>query len=146
MNNVRNKRGFTLVEAVIALTVIITVSATALVVIMNSISLRFAEINRAEAQNFAENVWECFQAANEDGLTSQEKTEKFFDLVEFAEGAEWTEKGESVYRYDSEERRIAADLTVRYGDELSEFTIEMFDDEGQSIVSFSYEIGKRGST
>ena len=82
MDKLKSKKGYSLVEVVIALSVIIVVSATALSVILYSITLRHAEINKAEAQNFAENVMECFvTVANDESVPVEQKSNEFERLV-----------------------------------------------------------------
>jgi uncharacterized repeat protein (TIGR02543 family) len=115
----KSKKGYSLVEVVIALTVIIVVSATALTVVLYSISLRHAEINKSEAQNFAENMVECFKAANQDGLTPDEKKEEFFRLVEFAEGATFEQEDPhfpDIYTYTSETKKFIVGVNINYTD------------------------------
>ena len=89
MNQIKSKKGYSLVEVIIALSVIVVVSATALTVILYSISLRHAEIHKSEAQNFAENVLECFvTVANDESVPMEQKSNEFERLVKFAEEAE----------------------------------------------------------
>ena len=61
--NKRRKSGFSIMETVIALAVIVLVTAAALSVVMASISSRIKQSNYSEAQDFAHNILECFKAA-----------------------------------------------------------------------------------
>ena len=52
-----------MVEVVIALAIILAVSIVAISITLSSITNRIAIVNRTHAQYFADNVWECFKAA-----------------------------------------------------------------------------------
>lgn len=135
----RNKKGFSIVEAIIALSIIVAVSITALSVVVSSITTKVAAINKTEAQNFAYNVWESFKAA--------ENEEEFISLVNFAEGITLTdgvpdENNVNVYTYYSEENNFTALVSVKYSaTERPEFKIDVADNKGKEIISFSYRKG-----
>ena len=74
----RNRSGFSLVEVVIALSVIVIVSITSISIVLSSVSSRTAATNKAYAQNFADNLWECFKASD--------SQEEFLACVLVAEG------------------------------------------------------------
>ena len=61
-----SRRGFTVLEVVIALTVITIVSASAFALIHSHIKLEQQSIQSIEATNIAENAIECFRFANGD--------------------------------------------------------------------------------
>jgi prepilin-type N-terminal cleavage/methylation domain-containing protein len=127
MNQIKSKKGYSLVEVIIALTVIVVVSATALTVILYSISLRHAEINKSQAQNFAENVMECFKAADD--------TEEFERLVKFSEGVELKPIPEwDAYTYTSIEKNFIVGITVDFELERPEFSIEILDINGTKVM------------
>ena len=73
------KKGFSLVEVVIALSVITVVTVTALSLTLSSVVARTTSLNKSYAQGFASDVIECFKAADGE--------EQFVDLVTFATGA-----------------------------------------------------------
>ena len=64
MNHTKRNRGFSIMETVIALVVIVLVTAAALSITMAAISARVKMSNYSEAQDFAHNVLECFKAAD----------------------------------------------------------------------------------
>ena len=147
MDKLKSKKGYSLVEVIIALSVIVVVSATALTVILYSISLRHAEINKAEAQNFAENVLECFKAANQNGLTAEAKKAEFFRLVEFAEGATFEQADPhfpGIYTYTSETKKFIVGINISYENfnNAADLTVEVIDKKGSRLTLFTYRVGQ----
>lgn len=59
------KRGFTIVELVVAMTIIVIVSATAIALINNQNTIHLRTMQTIEATNMAENAIECFRYAVE---------------------------------------------------------------------------------
>ncbi len=141
MSKMRKRNGFSIVEVVIALSVIVIVSITALSIALSSVSTRVAAINRTQAQSFADNVLESFKAAEDEA--------EFISLVAFAEGVTLTdgaldEDGNTVYTYYSEENKFMAQISVKFVEnqtERSEFEINVTDKDGDEIVSFPYRKG-----
>ena len=136
MRNMDKRGGYSLVETVIALAVIVTVSITALSVVLSSASARVKTVGRRQALNFADNVWECFKAADD--------TEDFLAHVAFAHGVALTESADDGmnYTYESEKYRFTAQIRVRFSaTERDEFEINVTDSDGEEIVSFSYRKG-----
>lgn len=139
MSKMRKKNGYSLVEVVIALSVVIIVSLAALSIALSSIATKATAINKTKAQSFADNVWESFKAA--------ESENEFESLVLFAEGITLNdgatdEDGNTVYTYYSEENKFAAEISVNFSEsERSEFEINITDKQGNSIVSFSFRKG-----
>ena len=135
----KNKRGYSLVEVVIALSVIVTVSITALSIVLSSVATKVNAINKSHAQSFADNVWESFKAAD--------TQDEFLSLVSFSEDvtlteSETDESGNTIYTYYSEEHKFTAEIAVRYSENArSEFSISVTDKDGDSIISFSYRKG-----
>lgn len=72
----RNRRGFSLVEVVVALTVIVIMSGAAITLINTHTDVQVRTIQTTEAANIAENAIECFRFAKDTGefKTSLEKT------------------------------------------------------------------------
>ena len=64
--HISSHRGFTVLEVVIALTVIVIVSASAFALIHSHIKLEHDSIQRIEATNIAENAIECFRFAKDE--------------------------------------------------------------------------------
>ena len=139
MSKRKRTGGFSLVEVVIALTVIVTVSITALTIVLSSVATKQTAIHKTEAQNFAHSVWECFKTSDNDA--------DFVLNVEFAEDvtlADGTLDGDgyTVYTYQSEENKFTAVVKVLYSDTArSKLSVDITDKDGDSIVSFTYEKG-----
>lgn len=136
MRRLRKREGFTLMEAVIALTVIVAVSLTALSVALSAAAAKLTATERAEALRFADNVWECFKAADTE--------EEFLANLFFAEHAEPNReatdgRGRSVYGYASEESRFSSKIAVYFPpDGRAELVLTVSDGQGETVVSFSY--------
>ncbi len=64
MKGLKNKRGFTLVETVVALALILIVSASSLVLISSANNATQRALYNAQAQNFVSDVVTVFRSAN----------------------------------------------------------------------------------
>lgn len=142
MSNVQKRKGgFSLAEVVIALSVIVIVSVTSLSIVLSSMAAKAAAVDKTEAQSFASNVWECFQASENDA--------EFLSYVSFSEGValgdgQTDENGYKVYTYHSEKNTFTAQIKVKFPEnERSDFSIDVTDKDGDSIVSFSYRKGDK---
>ncbi len=139
MSKMLKRNGYSLVEVVIALSIIVTVTITALSIVLSSVSTKVNAINRSYAQSFADNVWESFKAA--------ETQDEFLSLVAFAEGVTLTgsttdENGKTLYTYYSEKNKFTANISVAFSEtERDEFEIDVTDKDGDNIISFSYRKG-----
>ena len=137
----RNRRnGYSLVEVVIALSVVVIVSVSALSIILSSIATKAAAINREHAQGFADNVWESFKAAD--------TQDEFVSLVAFSEGVDKAditgvegENGDIVYTYSSEKHKFKAEMTVNYQSQRPELNLAVTDKEGDEIILLEYKKG-----
>ncbi len=135
----KRKSGFTIVELVIALAIIVAVSFTALSVALSSVAAKRNAINKTEARSFANDTWECFKAS--------ESEEEFLSNVEFSTSAELGEgqtddDGYTIYAYQSEENIFSATVRVKFSESArSEFAVEVTDKDGDNIISFSYKKG-----
>lgn len=128
----KNKRGYSLVEVVIALTVIVIVSISAISIMLSSITTKQHAINKSYAQNFADNVWECFKAADTE--------EDFIFLVGLSKDAEVSLINDTKYTYESTKNKFKAKITVAY-DSRPTLTIEVTESDGDKIISFKYTKG-----
>lgn len=138
MLNLKRKRGFSLAEVVIALAVIVIVSAGAITIILSSFAAKTKTINKSNAQSFADNVWESFKVS--------ESVEEFEEAVAFSLGIELEgsldSDGRTVYTYILPESEFEAKISVGFFDtERDEFEIGIVEDDGDSIISFSYHKG-----
>lgn len=135
MRKAKSKSGFSMMEVVIALAVITVVTLASLTTVMASISARVKIVNRSEAQNFAQNVWECFKVS--DNIAELETNVKFAEGEEVALTPNGTDEfGNSIYNYTSDKNNFTATITVDF--ESGEFYIDVIDNKDETIVSFSY--------
>jgi type II secretory pathway pseudopilin PulG len=132
---IKRKNGYSIVEVVIALSVVVIVTASALSIALSSIAARKNAINKSYAQGFADNVLECFKAVN--------SYDEFISLVSFAEGVDLNEykNADGGYTYRSEKRKFTADITVDYDSKRPVLSVYVTDKDGDEIISFSYKKG-----
>ena len=131
MRKMTSKDGVSIAEVVIALSIIVVVSMTALTLVLSSFSVRSTLITRTQGINFADNAWECFKAADD--------ADEFKSLVENVTGLTPTE--DTKYIYDG--NGFTATITVTYKDgERPSFDITVTEDkDGDEIISFKYVKG-----
>lgn len=94
------KRGFSIIEVVIALTVIVIVTFSALSIILASTTKRVSAINETEGQQFASDVLECFKASSS---FSAFQNNVYFALGESIDDTKWETKIETV---ENEEKKV----------------------------------------
>lgn len=123
------KKGFSLVEAVIALSVVVIVSFAALSLVLSSTTTKANAVNKSKAQYFAYNALECFKASDD--------TTEFESNMLFAAGIEikLDENGQCTYL--SEENKFTATVTID-GNTFEITVLDKYDDE---IISFDYTKG-----
>ena len=132
MNHTKRNRGFSIMETVIALVVIVLVTAAALSITMAAISARVKMSNYSEAQDFAHNVLECFKAADDN-----EDFEKYV-----AEVAKYTGMQEEIEdkKYSFDNNKFIAQITADCAS--GEFDIIINDkNNGTEIIEFDYTKG-----
>ncbi len=138
------KAGFSIVEAVIALTVIVIVSVTAIGIISTSLARKTDAINTAAAQRFADNVLECFKVADDFA--------DFSTKLQFVEGATLTSVtdeneqpiADDTYTYTSEAHGFTVTMTVSFPktkDERPKLKITVTDSDGAELVALTYTKG-----
>jgi Tfp pilus assembly protein PilV len=131
----RNKGGFALAETIIALAVILMVSAAALTMILSTLLVKAHGISDAEAYRFASDTWECFKVSDKD--------EQFLDNLKFAFGEELPtdrDVASNVYQYRFD--RFDAKIEVDEG--FTELSVTVTDKKGEEILSISYQKGTGG--
>ncbi len=141
MRKAKSKSGFSMMEVVIALAVITVVTLASLTTIMASISARVKIVNRSEAQNFAQNVWECFKVS--DSVDSFEENVKFAEGVDLNDLDTENEKI-GVYNYNVGNQftvSITVDFTTSSidNDKTVNIKIDVIDNKNEEIVSFDYD-------
>ncbi len=83
------KRGFTLLEAVVAITVVVLVSAAALTLALSSVRAEERALRLDEASILAENAVECYRAAGDD-------VDAFAALMVASDNGDITSEGNTV--------------------------------------------------
>ena len=121
MNKTTRNRGFSIMETVIALVVIVMVTAAALSITMAAISARVKMSNYSEAQDFAHNVLECFKAADD--------KEEFEYDVKVVAGYELTPGEPSTYTYS------AGNKFTAYINGIFEIKVTEFEKDDKVIIS-----------
>ena len=130
MNKTKRNSGFSIMETVIALAIIVMVTLAALTVIMTSISARVKATNYGEAQDFAHNILECFKAADENS--------EFESYVGFA-GYTMSVTSNNKYYFENNKFTAQIDANCSSG----EFEITINDTKNEEIISFSYTKGAK---
>ena len=98
LNSKRNrKRGFTVVELVVALAVILIVSATAIGLVNTQNTIYLRTMQTTEATNMAENAIECFRF---EGKNGESRFEDLFEKTGYDLQPE-TVDGATVYTVES---------------------------------------------
>ncbi|MBQ2736901.1 MAG: type II secretion system protein [Clostridia bacterium] len=137
----KNKGGFSLVEVVIALAIIVMVMGAGLSITLSSITTKVKAINRTHAQNFAENVLECFKEAD---TTTEFKN--FLSILDTDGDAHSEIKDETEYficTHESGGYQFTAYIAVTYkagNRPLLEINVWGENNE-EKIIEFSYEKG-----
>ena len=130
--------GFSMVEVIIALALIVLVTIAALTIATSSIATRVTLVNRTYAQNFADNVWECFKAA--------EDTATFWDLVEYLtpEEDDVIASDSTEYEYKSEQHNFKIKITLTEENNRPKIDVSAFSTKNgrdKLIVDFDYTKG-----
>ena len=134
----KKRGGFFLMEAVIALSVVTVVSITALSLIFSSISAKASAVNRAKAQGFAENAWECFKASKGE--------EEFIDNLAFAEGVRLEKNTDNEYVHSVNGYTVTVTVTVDFSGRAT-LNVSIKDDaKNKEINSFEYKKYEKGGT
>ncbi len=142
---IRKNSGFSMVEVVIALAIILAVSIVAISITLSSITNRIAIVNRTHAQYFADNVWECFKAADDVDALEQFIYNVVGVTYETKKLSEETDEPKKVeYTYTFEEHNFNASITVKYGDIRPTLTVDVRElDDNDEIISFTYTKGAK---
>ena len=138
MKNRKNRKGgFSIAEAIIALSIIVVVSIAAATITLSSISLRYTLTNRSIAINFADNAVECFKAA--------ESVEEFKGLIEQVCEGDWSTLDDTkIFKND----KFTAEITVDFVSSRPEFEIVVNEIKkdgrtGDEIISLEYIKGAK---
>lgn len=123
-----NKKGFTMMETIIAIVVVSLVSVAAVTLLMTSIHTTRTAIHKTQAQYFAEDVLTCFRAS--------ENASQFVEAVEFNGGfLEFAITG-NKYVFTLADSKFQAVALVDYPvDGRPSFRIEILGDDDEVITS-----------
>ena len=128
MKKRRNNHGFTVVELVIAMAVVVLVSATAITLVLSSRKAEERALRNADAVRLAENIFECFKATNGE--------EAFLAAVAFAEGGK-PEGENGSYTITSARYGYTAEIT---SDDMQLEVVVLAEDKSE-LLSFSFKKG-----
>lgn len=138
----KKKKGFSLVEVAIALAIVVIVTVTALTIVLNSIAPKINNNNREHAQNFAHNVWQCFQEAN--------NNDEVFTLLTFSydlntgmtKSNDPDQEGYTTYTYYSEEHKYTAVIKLKFPEGgRPKMNLVITSEKGDEIIAFEYTRG-----
>ena len=134
----KNRAGMSLTEVVVALAVIVIVSITSISIVLSAMPAKVEATEKSYAQNFANNLWECFKASD--------SQEDFIDCVKFAEGIDLSlspyttlDDGAVIYTIAYGRGNCTAQVTVNFSSAGDTLDIQVRDQKGKEIVSFFYE-------
>lgn len=153
----RNNRGFSIVEAVIALSVVVLVSACALSIVLSSINSKKAAVDKTYAQNFANSALESFKchpkgdfakylAFAEEGsehltIVTEKNGDKKYTSGSFELESRTTDNT-TVFTYVSQAHSFTAEITIQYGyddGKTDTFEIVVTGTNGKQLVTLDYE-------
>ena len=121
------RRGFCVAEVIVALAVIVTVSAAALTLIFAQIRTDTEAASVFAATNMAENAVECFRFARDTKEDLGELLERCGYSVSFADG-----------RYTAERDGVFGEITVTPSESRSELEITVKNGKGDVLVSVEH--------
>ena len=129
--------GFSIMEAVIALAVIVIVTVSALSIATSSLVAKTKLINRSQAQSFAQDVWECFKVSDDKNEFDANLT---FAIMENEDGRDQGKGSDTVYDSESNSYRSKRfDAKIKIDNSFSELTVTVIDKNGKEIISLNYD-------
>lgn len=131
---VLNQKGFSLIETVIAMAIIIIVTVSALTMVTSSLNITKKEIYTSKAQYFAADSLEAFRIA--------EDAAQFEETIAFAGGYSYFDVDENLYIYYLENSGYTAEISLAYSDiNRSEFCVIIKDESGNQIFEYHFQKG-----
>ena len=145
MKNIRSRKGVTIMEVVIALVIITTISAVSLSMIVISHDVEAKAESAITAKNAAENAIECFQFAAGNRTVFWECLKKTADAYEFGK-ISFDEDGEFEATEDlgqaSKARLVDNGCTIMITCINQYFRFSAKNAEGEDIIpSFEFSLG-----
>lgn len=126
-----NKKGFSLAESVIALSVVTIVSICAITIVISSITSKTKTVQKLNSQNFAYNVVECFKVSS-DQTDFENNLKLIIDPLPIKQGLE----SNSVYSFILEKTNYSTVIT--YSNDNKKLTINITNDKNETIISLEY--------
>ena len=123
----RSRRGISLVEVVVALTVIAIISSAALSLVISSARVDANSLRSTQVMMAAENVLECYRFAESEG--------DFADLLQ--KTGDYTKEPEAIGTYFLAEKSYV--ITVSYSAEKLIFSAA--DSDGKEIYKYEFNKG-----
>lgn len=137
------KRGVSIAEAVVAMAVVVIVSMASISAVIFATNANLKTYNRTRAQNFAQNMLECFKSAS--------SVEEFTKNAAFAEGIDTfpgpTANGDyRVYAYTPDNNAFSAVIRISFPDNSDSssrptFYVKAIDSSGKTIIELNYTKG-----
>ena len=138
----KKKKGFSLVEVAIALAIVVIVTVTALTIVLNSIAPKINNNNREHAQNFAHNVWQCCQEANNNDEVFTLLTISYDLNTGMTKSNDPDQEGYTTYTYYSEEHKYTAVIKLKFPDGgRPKMNLVITSEKGDEIIAFEYTRG-----
>lgn len=126
-----NKKGFSLAESVIALSVVTIVSICAITIVISSITSKAKTVQKLNSQNFAYNVVECFKVSS-DQTDFENNLKLIIDSLPTKQDLE----SNSIYSFILEKTNYSTVIT--YSNDNKKLTINITNDKNETIISLEY--------
>ena len=136
MKLLKNKKGFSVVEVVIAMAVITIVTVTALSILTSAANNTREMMYKADAQYLVADAVECFKVSN--------STSEFYEALNFRgnwKGASQSSDSVSIYIINGSCYQVTA--ITNYNDLRPTLNIEVIDNNRKIITEYSYTKAKR---
>ena len=129
MSKVNSRKGFTIAELVVAMAIIVIVSATAIALINTQNTIHLRTMQTVEATNMAENAIECFRYAD-----SVEGFEKVYAKTGVTVQNKTTDNAKTTFSFEESNMNVTITVT---SNELT-FVATDITDSSKVILQKSY--------
>ena len=140
----KDKRGVSMAEMIIAMTIITLVTAAAMTIMISSLRTTNRDFSEAEDQNFTSNAVACFTAANSAGDFAKKLISIGYNLISGEDQLEATDQG--VYVFDLENGHVGqfiVSFIPGNNASLNGGVYENADDLGSIVIPVVYQKGAR---
>lgn len=132
-----HKAGFSLMEAVIAMAVVVIVSIAATTAMLGAVNIKATTIQQTTAQNFAANALEGFQALK--GSEGHEEYEVYLSFLTDNTETKLTDSVDGFHYYTYAENGWTANIKINYNTRT--FHIDVTGKNETNIVTLDYRKG-----